>query len=75
VAEIVTDGVGESVVMMNVAVVFPAGTVTPAGTVAAEVLLLASATLTPPNGAGPFRVTVPVTEVPRGTFLELKDNE
>ena len=40
------------------AVVVPAGTVTPAGTLAAP-LLLESVTTTPPEPAGPDRVTVP----------------
>ena len=40
-----------------------AGTVTLAGTCAAG-LLLVSDTTTPPAGAGPLRVTVPVAEFP-----------
>jgi hypothetical protein len=43
----------------NVAVVWPAGTVTDTGTVAAR-LLLAKPTTTPPAGAGDASVTVPV---------------
>jgi hypothetical protein len=41
-----------------------AATVTDAGTVAALVLLLVSVTTTPPVGAGPVRVTVPVLLAP-----------
>jgi hypothetical protein len=51
------------VLMVNVAVVAPAATVTLAGTVA-EPLLLESNAAAPPAGAGPFRVTVPVELVP-----------
>jgi hypothetical protein len=36
----------------------PAATVTLAGTVAADVLLLESETVEPPDGAAPLRVTV-----------------
>src|SRR2546427_10415607 len=51
------------VVTVTVPLVAPTGTVTLAGTVAAE-LLLDSATCAPPAGAGPSRVTVPVAELP-----------
>jgi hypothetical protein len=47
------------VVTANVAVEFPAATVADAGTVAAEVLLLDKATVIPPDGAIPDKVTVP----------------
>jgi hypothetical protein len=50
------------VVTVNVAVVAPAATVTLAGTAAAA-LLLESETNTPPDGAGPLKVNVPVEEV------------
>jgi hypothetical protein len=60
------------VVTVNVAVVAPPATVTFAGTVAADVLLLASVTVTPPVGAGPLNVTVPVDEVPPVTVVGFK---
>ena len=43
---------------MKVALVAPAGTVTLAGTIANELLLL-NPTTTPPDGAAALRVTVP----------------
>ena len=49
---------------MKVAVFDPEATVTLAGTVAAEVLLLLRVTDFPPKPALPVRVTVPVTLVP-----------
>ena len=52
------------VVIVNVAVVAPAATVTLAGTCAAAVLLLDRVTTAPPAGAGPFSVTVPMQEFP-----------
>jgi hypothetical protein len=56
-------------VIVKVAELAPAGTVTDAGTVAAVVLLLASVTTVPPLGAGPSRVTVPVAVSPPVTLL------
>jgi hypothetical protein len=53
----------------KVAALAPAGTVTLAGTVATEVLLLARLTRTPPVGAGPLSVTVPCDEAPDRTVL------
>ena len=53
---------------VNVALVAPAATVTLAGTRAAVVLLLESATCAPPVGAGPLNVTVPVDEFPPTTL-------
>ncbi len=51
------------VTTLKIAVILPVGTVTEVGTVAA-IWLLASLTVTPPEGAGPVRVTVPVAEEP-----------
>ena len=52
------------VVMVNVALLVPAGTGTVAGTDAALGLLLVTPTDAPALGAGPDKVTVPVTDVP-----------
>lgn len=56
------------VVTVNDALVAPAATVTLDGTLATVVLLLESATCTPPEGAGPLSVTVPVDEFPPVTL-------
>lgn len=48
------------VLITNVADLLPSGTVTVGGTVALPVSLLLSVTETPPAGAAPFNVTVPV---------------
>ena len=74
VAEIITDGVADNVLTVKVALVAPAGMVTVGGTVAAAVLLLDRVTITPPAGAGPFSCTVPVTEVPCFTLVELNES-
>lgn len=63
------------VVTVKVRVVVPAVTVTLAGTVAAAVLLLDSATTLPPAGAAADSVTVPVDEVPPVTVVGLSDND
>ena len=55
-----------TVVIVNVTDVAPAGTVTETGTLA-ETLELVSVTTTPPDGAAPLRVTVPVTPAPPTT--------
>jgi hypothetical protein len=60
------------VVIVNVALVLPAGTVTLGGTWAAVVLLLCSVTFAPPVGAAPFKVTVPVALLPPATELGLR---
>jgi len=69
VAETVTEVLDEpgEVVTLNVVELLPGGTVTLAGTLATEGLLLDSATSVPPAGAGPLRVTVPVAELPAFT--------
>ena len=54
----------ESVVTVKVAEVEPLGTVTLAGTVAADVGALESVTRIPPEGAAAVRLTVPVTGLP-----------
>jgi hypothetical protein len=56
------------VVMVNVALVPPCGTVTDEGTEAAE-SFEERVTTTPPAGAGPFRVTVPVESEPPKTLV------
>ena len=62
------------VVTLKLPVVAPAATVTLAGTTAAE-LSLASVITTPPAGAGPLIVTVPVDPVPPWTLVGLKASE
>jgi hypothetical protein len=59
------------VVTVTVAVVAPAGTVTLAGTAAADGLELASATTAPPAGAGLFSLTVAVDGEPPVTLVGL----
>jgi hypothetical protein len=60
------------VVRLKLALVAPAGTRTPDGTLAAALLLVRD-TSAPPLGAGPFSVTVPVGEpVAPVTLLGLK---
>lgn len=62
------------VVTVNVAEVEPAGTVTLVG-VCALALLAESATVTPPLGAAPFRVAVPIDEFPPRTLVGLSVTE
>lgn len=63
------------VLTMKLAVVELAATVTLAGTVATEVLLLDSVTTVSPDGAGASSVTVPVDELPPFTEVGLRDTE
>jgi hypothetical protein len=58
----------------KVAVVLPAGTIMLAGTIA-DVLLLASVIVISPVAAAPFRVTVPVEELPPVTDVGFSDTE
>ena len=62
-------------VMLKVAVVALAATVTLVGTVAAAVLLLDRVTTAPAAGAGPFKVTVPVDDVAPITEVGLRVTE
>jgi hypothetical protein len=62
-------------VTVKVALVAPAATVTSAGTDAAVVLLLATATAAPPAGAGELSVTVAVDEAPPETVAGLSASE
>ena len=64
-----------AVATANVAVVAPAATVTLAGTVAADVLLLDSVTTAPPEGAPAVSVTVPVDPVPPTTLAGLSKTD
>jgi hypothetical protein len=50
---------GLPVSTLNVALLWPAGTVTLAGTMAMPLLLVASVTIAPPDGAAAESVTVP----------------
>jgi hypothetical protein len=63
----------EMVATVKVALPAPAATVTLAGTVAAPVLPLDSATTKPSAAAAPLRVTVPVAEVPPLTVAGFSD--
>src|SRR5207249_863582 len=70
------DVVTALVLTVNVALLAPAATVTLAGTVAVDVLLLVRVTAAPPAGAGPLSVTVPVEDcTPPTTLLGLKVSE
>jgi|HubBroStandDraft_6_1064221.scaffolds.fasta_scaffold68908_2 hypothetical protein len=63
------------VVIVKVALVFPAVTVTLAGTVATAVELLESVTTVPAAGAGPEIVTVPVDGVSPLTVVGFRVRE
>jgi hypothetical protein len=65
----VVDAATALVLIVNVALVVPAGTVTLEGTLAAAVSLLESAICAPPDGAAPLSVTVPVEEFPPWTLV------
>ena len=65
------DVVTALVLTVNVALLAPAATVTVAGTVAVDVLLLERETTAPPVGAGPLSVTVPVEGDPPITLIGL----
>src|SRR5258707_1354695 len=62
------------VLILKVALLAPAGTVTLEGTLAAP-LLLESMTCAPPAGAGPLNVTVPVEEFPPVTLAGFSESE
>jgi hypothetical protein len=62
-------------VTVNAALVAPAGTVTGVGTVATAVLLLATVTVAPPNGAAELSVIVAVDELPPETEAALSTSE
>ncbi|HET9530147.1 MAG TPA: hypothetical protein VFQ92_07345 [Blastocatellia bacterium] len=76
-AEMVTavDAATVCVVTVKVALVAPATTDTLAGTVATAVLLLDSATTTPPDGADPVNTTVPCEEPPPVTVVGLRASD
>ena len=63
------------VLTVNVALLAPAATVTVAGTVAVDVLLLERETTAPPMGAGPLSVTVPVEGDPPVTLVGFSVSE
>jgi hypothetical protein len=67
--------VTELVATWNAALLAPAGTVTLAGTVAIDLLLLESVTTAPPLGAVPLRVTRPLDGTPPLTVVGLNVTE
>ena len=69
-----TDDATALVETVKVEAVLPAAIVAEAGTFA-DALLLESETETPPEGAGPLKVTVPVAGVPPVTLEGLTETE
>ena len=69
------DVVTALVLTVNVPLLAPAATVTVAGTVAVDVLLLERETTAPPVGAGPLSVTVPVEGDPPVTLVGFSVSE
>jgi hypothetical protein len=63
-----------TVSITKLAVVAPSATVTLAATVAAA-LSLERAKTAPPDGAGPFKVTVPVEDDPPVTMVGFRDTD
>jgi hypothetical protein len=63
------------VVIVNTALVLPAGTVTLAGTLAADGVSLISDTAIPPAGAAPVSVTVPWETMPPKTLVGFIESE
>ena len=63
------------VVTAKLALVAPCATVTLAGTLATDGMLLASATTIPPHGAAPLRATVPVDGEPPETSVGLSTSD
>src|SRR5437879_3787941 len=72
-AEMVTgvEATTDKVDTLNVALLLPARTVTPGGTVAAAVLLLERLTSAPPAGAAALKVTLPVEDAGPTTLVGL----
>jgi hypothetical protein len=69
------DAVTALVLTVNVELLAPAATVTLAGTVAVDVLLLERETVAPPAGADPLSVTVPVEGDPPVTLVGFSVSE
>jgi hypothetical protein len=65
----------EVVATRKVAIAVPAATVTLAGTVATDVLLLTSETVVPPGGAGALKAALPVEELPPLTLVGFRVRE
>jgi hypothetical protein len=63
------------VVIVNAALVLPAGTATKAGTPAADGTPLLNDIAAPPLGAGPVSITVPWEMIPPRTLVGLIESE